>query len=225
MSKARGTEVGDLARKRQRDAAAQHPVRGKIIGLAVTAAVVAAGAGVVLAANSGAPERSDRADNRAATAPPSATRTEPPLTLTERGTIPKELGELAGFGSEQQPDQNTFAIEDIVVDPPCDVGYRTRASEHIVRLHITVHTGSDTERASMLGRILTPGFFEAIGPDGRRHGAWPGECSEAAGTAWPDEFEPNREYSRTVELRLPVSEGTLILNGVMANAAGWEWRF
>ncbi|WP_051399568.1 hypothetical protein [Haloechinothrix halophila] len=222
MRKTNGSSVADLARKRQDAAAARHPVRGRVIGLAITAAVVAVGAGLVFAANSSDPARHDAAENRSQVTPSTTTSAAP--SLTPRGNIPKEVGELAGFGSADAPDQNTFTIEEILVDPPCAAGGGRPDGEHTILLDVTVRTGVDTKRAEMLGRILTPGFFAAIGPDGTEHDAWPGECTDPA-DALRDDFGPNSEYSGTVELRVPVRSGTLILNGVMTNAAGWEWRF
>ncbi|MPY80883.1 MAG: hypothetical protein GEV04_21085 [Actinophytocola sp.] len=222
MSKAKGAAVADLVRQRQQEAAARHPVRGRVIGLAVTAAVVAVGAGLIFAANPGEPEQPLPDENRAAIEPSTTTHSAP--RINQRGNISKELGELAGFGSAADPDQNTFAIEEIVVDPPCVIGGSRPEDEHTVLLDVSVHTGSDEKRAAMLGRILTPGFFAAIGPGGGRHDAWPGECTDTA-DALRDDFARDSEYSGTIELRLPVSTGTLILNGVMNNAAGWEWRF
>ncbi|MPY98495.1 MAG: hypothetical protein GEU97_10955 [Actinophytocola sp.] len=222
MRTIKGTSVADLARKRQDAAAARHPIRGRVIGLALTAAVVAGGAGLVFAADWSGPTRHDRAENRAQTSPSPTTSAEP--SRTPRGNIPKALGKVAGFGSADTPDQNIFVIEEILVDPPCaSVGSRP-AGEHTILLDVTVRTGTDRKRAETLGRILTPGFFAAIGPDGTEHDAWPGECTDP-GDALRDDFAPNSEYAGTVELRLPVPTGTLILNGVMTNAAGWEWRF
>lgn len=225
MPKTKGSAVADLARKRQDAAAARHPVRRRVLGLGITAAVVAVGAGLVFAANSGGPTASpghDAAKNSARVMPSTTTGAVP--SLTPRGNIPKELGELAGFGSADTPDQNTFTIEEILVDPPCTTGGGRQDGEHTILLDVTVRTGVDKKRAEMLGRILTPGFFAAIGPAGTEHDAWPGECTDPT-DALRDDFAPNSEYSGTVELRIPVRSGTLILNGVMTNAAGWEWRF
>lgn len=223
-----GSLATDLAGKRREAARAEHALRRRVVGGAVTVAgiTVAAVLGMALIPDTPPSQQTQRAASTAA-ATPTDVAAAGGATLTPRGTIAKRLGEIAGFGPEDDPDQNTFAVNDIVVDPPCDLGYRAPASEHVVRLHVTAHTGSDAQRAGMLGRILTPGFFEAVGQGGRRHAAWPAECSGAAhaSTALADSFEPNREYSRTIELRLPIRSGILILNGVMSNAAGWEWRF
>lgn len=223
-----GSLATDLAGERREAARAEHAVRRRVVGGSVTVAgiTVAAVLGMALVPDTPPSQQTQRAASTA-TATPSDVAAAEGATLTPRGTIAKRLGEIAGFGPANDPGQNTFAVDEIIVDPPCDVGYRSHASEHVVRLHVTVHTGSDARRAGMLGRILTPGFFEAVGHGGRRHEAWPAECSDAvnASTALADSFEPNRDYSRTIELRLPVRSGILILNGVMSNAAGWEWRF
>lgn len=144
--------------------------------------------------------------------------------LTERGNIPKEMGEIAGFGPANSPAQNTFRIDRIVVDPPCHPGRTRPRSEHTVLLHITVKTGDDGERAAMLGRILQPGFFSAVGREGEAHDAWPGTCTDPS-KYLREELGRNQMLSGTVELRLPAASGILILSGALDNAAGWEWRF
>lgn len=228
MSRRKGASLAtDLAGERRKAERAEHAVRRRVVGGSVTVAGVTVAAVLGMALIPDTPSQQTQRAASTATATPSDVAAAGGATLTPRGTIAKRLGEIAGFGPEDDPGQNTFAVDEIIVDPPCDVGYRDRASEHVVRLHLTVHTGRDARRAGMLGRILTPGFFEAVGQGGRRHEAWPAECSDAvnASTALADTFEPNRDYSRTIELRLPVRSGILILNGVMNNAAGWEWRF
>lgn len=223
VTKTKGTPVAELAGERSRAARAEQAARRRIVAAAIAAAVVATGATLVFTVTPASLDKPPEAERAVpSTSPPAPTSVEP--ALTARGTIPKRLGELAGFGSAKDPAQNTFAIRDIVVDPPCDLGRSRPTSWHTIVLHVTAHTGTDARRAGMLGRILTPGFFEAIGPDGHRYEAWPGECTDPL-DALPDDFGPNGAYSGTIELRLPVRRGMLILSGVMDNAAGWEWRF
>lgn len=228
MNKTKGTLAAELAGRRRRAERAQHAVRRRIVAAAVAVTVTAAGAGMLFAITQGDASGSGSQDRNSATAAPTAApTTEANATephLNERGNIAKELGEIAGFGSAEEPDQNTFAVEHILVDPPCAQGRTRPESEHTVLLYVTAHTGADAKRAGMLGRILTPGFFEAIAPDGSRHDAWPGECTDPADQL-PDDFIANRDYSGAIELRLPLRTGTLVLSGVMSNAAGWEWRF
>lgn len=140
-----------------------------------------------------------------------------------RGNIVKRLGERAGFGSVAAPDLNTFAITGITVDPPCEPGGAVPPRHHTLVLEVIVQTGPDTDRAAELGRILTPGFFTVIGPDGAEHEAWPGRCT-ARKRFLPETFRPQRGYSGTIELRVPVVSGSLVLAGHMENAAGWEWE-
>ncbi|MPY83965.1 MAG: hypothetical protein GEV00_11725 [Actinophytocola sp.] len=225
VTKTKGTRVGDLASKRSQAARAEHAARRRIVGAAVAVVGVTTAAVLVFTLAPGATEETRQQVRVTATPTRAADTTDAAdPALTVRGTIPKRLGEIAGFGSAAHPDQNTFAINGVVVDPPCELGRSRPVSAHTILLSVTAHTGANARRAGMLGRILTPGFFEAIGPDGRRYPAWPGECTETA-NALPDDFGPNSDYAGTIELRLPVRSGVLILDGVMTNAAGWEWRF
>lgn len=212
-----GRPATQLAQERQREYQAAHTMRRWIISAALATVVfVAAGIVLALASRNGSPAPSPRQ------ATVQTTQATP--TVNERGNIPKELGELAGFGSSDEPDQNTFAITQIAVDPPCSPEGTAPKSGHTVLLELEVKTGADAERAAQLGRILTPGFFSVVGPDGTEHDAWPGECTDPSHNL-PEEFGAGQKYSGTVELRVPAKTGTLILAGNMDNAGGWEWTY
>lgn len=220
--------VADLALERQQRYDAEHASRLQLIRLAVAVvAVVAATTAVFFMAH---PSMSEPLANPGNPAPSStrsaATEDSEPAgsSPNARGNIPKKLGESAGFGSVISPIQNTFSIERITIDPPCSPQGTRQDAGHTILLHVEVSTGPDAERAGMLGRILAPGFFSAIGPDGVSHDAWPGACTDPADRL-PEDFGVNRTYAGTVELNLPISAGTLVLAGDMTNAAGWEWPF
>lgn len=221
MNRVRGRLVTELMRKRQLESHAAHAMRRRILGAIAVALVGVSGWFVLFThddvqpANVNEPAPSAVRDNG------SEAKRE---ARTERGNIPKALGEIAGFGPADKPSQNTFRIDRVVVDPPCRPGGTKPDSQHTVLLNVTVDTGGDKERAAMLGRILQPGFFSAVGRDGESHDAWPGTCTDAS-KYLPEEFGTNQTMSGTVELRLPVTSGILVLSGVMENAAGWEWRF
>lgn len=212
-----GQLVTHLARERERAYRAEHKTRRRIISavVAVGLAVVVIGVVAGLATRQPAPGP--------APAKPAASPAPEAPTTNARGNIPKQLGELAGFGSSEAPDQNTFAITEITVDPLCTPDGEKPASDHTILLEMTVTTGPDADRAAELGRILTPGFFTVIAPDGTEHDAWPGECTDP-GRGLPEPFEANKQYSGTVELRVPEATGALVLAGHMDNATGWEWE-
>lgn len=215
-----GRRVSEFALERQRAHRAEHAKRRRIIGASLAAAAIIAAA-VFVASRSAMTDPSERGAMT-----PSATSARPGATsvTNARGNIPKKLGELAGFGSADSPDQNTFVIDSITLDPPCAPRGTKPDSGHTVLLHVTVHTGDDKDRAAMLGRILQPGFFSAIDSAGTTHDAWPGECTNPADKL-PSDFTTNRKYTGTVELRLAARTGALVLAGDMDNAAGWEWKY
>lgn len=210
-------------RERQLESRAVHAVRRKMLG-AIVAVIALTGLSVWLILSNQDDVQGRQADEPATTAAWDAGSEAKREARTERGNIPKDLGQIAGFGPANAPSQNKFRIDRVVVDPRCRPGGTRPGSQHTVLLHLTVETGGDKERAAMLGRILKPGFFSAIGRDGKSHDAWPGTCTDASDYL-PEELGTNQTLSGTVELRLPVTSGTLVLSGVMENAAGWEWRF
>lgn len=223
MNRVRRQLVTELVRERQLESRAAHAMRRKILG-AIVAVIALSGVSVWLIAFSQDDAQQEGARQPAPTAVQDARSEAERQARTERGNIPKDLGEIAGFGPAKAPSQNKFRIDRVVVDPRCRPGGTRPESQHTVLLQVTVETGGDKERAAMLGRILKPGFFSAIGRDGESHDAWPGTCTDAS-KYLPEEFGTNQTVSGTVELRLPVTSGILVLSGVMENAAGWEWQF
>lgn len=77
--------------------------------------------------------------------PETTTTTQPRPLTNERGFVPKKLGDNSCYGStESDPCASgvTFAIDKIVVDPPCDeFGERSR---HTLVLSLRVATGIDS---------------------------------------------------------------------------------
>lgn len=217
VAKPVGRMAAEMVLERQRAQQAEHATRQKIITGGVAAGVVlAVGALMFMPARTGEPSLSP-----SRTTAPAAS--EAPAT-TVRGNIPKRVGELAGFGSDDAPAQNTFAINRITVDPPCSPAGTKPKTGHTVVLEVTVNTGGDADRAAELGRMLTPGFFSVVGSDGTEHGAWPGDCTDPNRNL-PSTFTVRKRYSGTIELKVPEASGTLILAGTMENATGWEWRY
>lgn len=225
MNDTDGRLVTDLALERQQRYNAENANRLQLIRVLVAVvAVIAATTAVFFMARPGTSE--PLADPTTSSTSLAATAdSEPAGSLTNaRGNIPKKLGESAGFGSVTSPIQNTFSIERITLDPPCSPAGTRPDSGHTILLHVKVNTGPDADRAGMLGRILAPGFFAAIGPDGKTHDAWPGHCTDPADKL-PEDLGVNQKYAGTIELKLPIPAGRLVLAGDMDNAAGWEWPF
>lgn len=206
-----------LAQERQRALKAAHATRRKIIGACVVSVGLVLVAGLVTIIATHPPRPASTVKSPAAT-------TGAAPTTNVRGNLPKKLGEPAGFGSAADPAQNTFTITGITVDPPCWAHGTRPSSWHTVLLQVEVRTGGDRDRAAELGRILQPGFFSEIGPDGDLHDAWPGKCTDPR-RFLTDTFGANQSYEGTIELRVPDPAGTLILNGSMDNAGGWEWAY
>lgn len=225
MNDTDGRLATDLAFERQQRYNAEHATRLHLIRMFVAVvAVIAATTAVFFIARPGTSE--PLANPATSSTSPAATADSEPAgsSTNARGNIPKKLGESAGFGSVTSPIQNTFSIERITLDPRCSPKGTRPDSGHTILLHVEVNTGPDAERAGMLGRILAPGFFAAIGPDGETHDAWPGHCTDPADNL-PEDFGVNQKYAGTIELNLPISAGRLVLAGAMDNASGWEWPF
>lgn len=117
-----------------------------------------------------------------------------------------------------------FAIDEIVVDPPC-VEFDEWLG-HTLVLTMRVATGTDSASIDDASVIFDPYSFIVIGKDDVSQKAGFGLCADATGV--PDTFGPNQEYAFTLELEVPVAHGVLALQPGMvgeSGSGGREWTF
>lgn len=201
------------------------PIRRWLIGLALFP--LALGACTSTAdPQSGAPELPPKSTS----ASPSAEgASADEIETNERGNIPKELGQRAGFGSQDWDDPAgvTFSLDKVEIDPPCANTYATPPENgHTLLLHFRVATGDNPEYAKTTGSVLNPFNFFEITNDGLSEQARAGTCATEQGEQLPYNYGPNQKYKGTIEIVVPEASGTLVLTlPQMANGGGWEWHY
>lgn len=140
----------------------------------------------------------------------------------ERGNIPKKLEEEAGVTYSRSEPSVVFSIDQIDVDPECYEHGIKPDNGHTLLLHVRVATSDEQAANRDAGLLLTPYNFAVLGSDGVTKPAAMGMCTDPDGYL-PTEFGANQKYRGTIELVVPETSGTVILNNY--GGRGWEWTY
>lgn len=145
----------------------------------------------------------------------------------ERGYLVKELGEEAGWSAAPGDIDGavTFAIDKIVVDPPCHEYGQPPESGHTLVLHVRVATGDNRDTAMAAAGVLNSFNFAEVGKDGITRDADIGMCTDPK-RGLPADYGINQKYTGTIEIVVPEANGSLILKDQsMTGPGGWEWSY
>lgn len=149
------------------------------------------------------------------------------LETNERGYLVKEIGEKAGWAGTPGDSDGavTFALDKIVVDPPCHEYGQPPESGHTLLLHVRVATGNDRDTAMAAAGVLNPFNFAEVGKDGITRDADIGMCTDPQRGLSAD-YGINQKYAGTIEIVMPEANGSLILKDQsMTGPGGWEWSY
>lgn len=140
----------------------------------------------------------------------------------ERGYIPKELGEEAGYGSDPaSPSATVFVIDEVDINPPChEYGIPNEGGETLL-LHVRVATGDDKVALTALPGVLNPFSFAELTEDGVTKKSQIGMCTDPTDVL-PSNYGANQKYQGTIELVVPEASGMLVLDDFNG---GWEWTY
>lgn len=145
----------------------------------------------------------------------------------DRGYLVKDLGEEAGWSGMSGDSEGsvTFAIDKVVVDPPCDEYGQQPDSGRTLLLHVRVATGHDRDTARRAAGVLNPFNFAEVGGDGITRDAQSGMCTDPQ-RGLPTDYGINQKYAGTIEIVVPEANGSLILKSQsLAGPGGWEWNY
>ncbi|MFC9250023.1 hypothetical protein [Amycolatopsis thailandensis] len=152
-----------------------------------------------------------------------------PAGANAQGRVPKQLGEAAGFTSQDGTTKVvTFTIDKITVDPKCDPYMKPEAGKHTLLLDIRVATNQlSPEDAIQLGGTINPFAFQVVTPDGVTTPAELGMCKSSSLKALPNNWASNSKYTGQMELQVTAKNGVLaLIPGGLTNAGGgWEWKY
>jgi len=190
---------------------------------------------VAAAVLAGCGSRDPAADVGGSLAQPSPTTSPPALAAPEttpRGTIPKQIGELAGYGPACTGPitecEVRFVIDEITVDPECSRQY-AMASEngHLVAVRFNVET-SPTFDPMMIPFAPNAYSLSIQGPDGFTDAGLSTDAAYVCMTEQemlpPGDFAPASRYVGTVVLDSKYDRGILMFRPEGGGFGGWEWQ-
>lgn len=188
--------------------------------LRLMTAIVAAGLVVAGCAN-GTPET-----DAPVTAPPTTeTEVAEPATqgASERGALPKELGQTAGIDNNDGSTLTEFVVHEIRATAECNPYADEPANGQFRTVRITAATGDDPD--DLLPLVQFGGGWEYVSSTGRSVEA---STSEAAMCAYdvPSQLGPNRNYEFDVIIDVPQDSagGVLVFSSPVVGDGGWEWQ-
>ena len=185
-----------------------------------------AGTGSRAAADS-TDESSDAADDDE-TAKPDAPAADA-SGLTERGNIPKQIGEEASLTASSGEKALSFKVTDIQPGFQCTSPYaEAPENESFVKVDITASTGSaeDLEELffidSMMFNPYDWKFVDSSGRTANDIGTVASYMCLDTGESLPDEIGPGENVSGSLILDVTDTAGTLVYAPVY-DTEGWEW--
>lgn len=172
------------------------------------------------------------------TLPPSTSTVAAPTTtagpsLSPRGTLIKQLGEQAGWGSDAAHEIVTFTV-DSIAPVTCDAPYHDeKPTGTLVAAHMRMSTQAGASLTDLQSiPMMNSSEWEFVGSDGITHSGQ--EIADMAtygcvkdSEAFPDsQLAPGSQYVGDLVFDLPGPHGALIYApGGLNDAHGWEWDF
>ncbi len=149
--------------------------------------------------------------------------------LSERGNIPKQIGEEASLTASSGEKALSFEVTDIQSDFQCTSPYaEAPENESFVKIDITASTGSaeDMEELfyidSMMFNPYDWKFVDSSGRTANDIGTVASYMCLDTGESLPDEIGPGENVSGSLILDVTDSSGTLVY-APLFDSEGWEW--
>lgn len=177
-----------------------------------------------------------------AAAPPSRPSIEPPddpatelppePRTSERGAVPKKVGETAGLCADETCTDNVleFTVDKIQVDPTCTEPYAPPPDNgHYIALSMTISTTNEFTEDMAYMVDFSPFSFEVVGPDGLTETSDPGYgvygCLDGSDFLPMGGLAPSSKYVGVVVLDSKYDKGIIVLRIPGDPTSGWEWSF
>ena len=149
--------------------------------------------------------------------------------LSERGNIPKQIGEEASLTASSGEKALSFEVTDIQSDFQCTSPYaEAPENESFVKVDIMASTGSaeDLEELfyinSMMFNPYDWKFVDSSGRTANDIGTVASYMCLDTGESLPDEIGPGENVSGSLILDVTDSSGTLVY-APLFDSEGWEW--
>ncbi|WP_258905276.1 hypothetical protein [Actinokineospora sp. UTMC 2448] len=186
--------------------------------LALVSAGCAEGGSPVPAAGSGSHLDLPEATTTTTTTP---TTTKP--ATSERGNVPKKLGEEAGVTNEDGATMLTFTLDSIDKSGRCTGEFAEKPENgHFLILHLRVTTAAEFDEMVAAG-MFNPYDFAVVGPDGVTETNLSTVATYSClNESAPLALAPGSKYRFSIVLDSRSTKGVLTYRpGFMAS--GWEW--
>lgn len=153
---------------------------------------------------------------------------------SERGSVPKKVGELAGLCAKDPCVKSELAVEFTVdriqVDPTCTRPYAPPPDNgHYIALSLTINTTAAFTKDMAYLFDFSPFSFEVVGPDGVTEASDPGYgvfgCLDGTDFVPVGGMTPSSRYKGVVVLDSKHTSGIIVLRMPGDPSGGWEWAF
>ncbi|MFB6574322.1 hypothetical protein [Kocuria palustris] len=149
--------------------------------------------------------------------------------LSERGNIPKQIGEEASLTASSGEKALSFKVTDIQPHFQCTSPYaEAPENKSFVKIDITASTGSSEDLQELFygdSMMFNPYDWKFVDSSGRTAndiGTAASYMCLDTGESLPDEIGPGENVSGSLILDVTDTSGTLVYAPVY-DSAGWEW--